>query len=169
MYLGKPTKRKNMAFAALCFLLAGFALYSWLTFEGIPPRSALQSASGKVSWMQKDKYGVKFGLTGVSKSFIYASKGNAMGLVRETLSRSDDPVITVLYDPNDPSGPIFSKDTYYSVFELEVGGTPFRSHAEIAEGWQSDQNFALWLAAVLALIGLYLARVSRLLKYLPPA
>ena len=91
MYLGKPTRRMNAIFAVLSLLLSCLAFYSWATFEGIPPRSDLESATGQVSWVQNGKYGIKFGLAGVPKSFDYASKGNAMGLVHDTLSRSDHP------------------------------------------------------------------------------
>ena len=157
MHFGKPTKAKNALFGALSIFLSGVMFYSWATFKGIPPRSDLQSASGQVSWLQSGKYGIKFGLAGIPKSFDYASKGNAMGLVRDTLSRSDHPVITVLYDPSSPGGPIYSKDVYYSVFELGIAGKPFRSHAEIAEAWQSDENIAVWLGICFALSGMYLS------------
>ena len=157
MYLGKPTRRMNAIFAALSFLLSCLAFYSWATFKGIPPRSELESAAGQVSWVQNGKYGIKFGLAGVPKSFDYASKGNAMGLVHDTLSRPDHPVITVLYDPSNPGGPIYSKDSYYGVFELGIAGKPFRSHTQIAQAWQSDENIAVWLGICFALSGIYLA------------
>lgn len=160
MFLGKPTRAKHALFAVFCFFLGGIMLYSWSTFTGIPPRSELQSASGPVSWVQDGKYGIKFGLMGVPKFFHYASKGNAMGVVQDTLSRSDHPVITVLYDPSNMGGPIYSNDTYYSVFELSIAGKSFRSHAEIAKAWQSDQNLAVWLAAFFLLGGVYLSLVA---------
>lgn len=156
IYFGRPTRAKNALFAVLCFLLSGMMLYSWGAFDGIPARADLQTASGRVSWVQDGRYGVKFGLEGVSESFDYASKGNAVGLVHDTLSRSDRPVITVLYDPGNPGGPIYSNDVYYAVFELSVAGIPFRSHADIAAAWQSDEAVAVWLASFFALGGIYL-------------
>lgn len=160
MFFGKPTKAKNSVFAALSFLLSGAMLYSWATFEGIPPRSELQTASGVVSWVKSGKYGVKFGLDGSPQSFDYASKGNAMGFVRDALSRPGRPVVTVLYDPSSPGGPIYSSDTYYGVFELLIAGKPIRSHDEIAEAWRSDQNVSVWLAVWFALIGIHLSWVA---------
>ena len=157
IFLGKPTRAKNALFAALCFLLSGMMFYSWATFEGIPARTELRPTSGRVSWVQDGKYGIKFALDGVPKSFDYASKGNAMGLVRDALSRPDRPVVTVLYDPRNPGGPIYSKDIYYGVFELSIAGKPFRSHAEIAEAWQNDENLAVWLGSFFVLGGMYLA------------
>jgi hypothetical protein len=157
MYLGKPTRRMNAIFAALSLLLSCLTFYSWATFKGIPPRSELESAAGQVTWVKNGKYGIKFGLAGVPKSFDYASKGDAMGLVHDTLSRSDRPVITVLYDPSNPGGPIYSKDIYYGVFELGIAGNPFRSHTQIAQAWQSDENIAVWLGICFALSGTYLA------------
>lgn len=157
-FYGKPTKRKNAGFAALCFLLSGSALYSWVTFDGIPPRSQLKAASGSVSWVDSGRYGIKFGLDGVPRAFDYASKGNAVGLVQDTLSRADRPVVTVLYDPNSPSGPIYSTDKFYSVYELSIAGTPFRSHEQVDAAWRSDQRFAAWLSAIFACCGIYLAR-----------
>lgn len=157
-FYGKPTKRRNAAFAALCFLLSGMMLYSWVTFDGIPPRSQLKAASGSVSWVDSGRYGIKFGLDGVPQAFDYASKGNAMGLVRDTLSRPDRPVITVLYDPNSPSGPIYSTDKFYSVYELSIAGTPFRSHEQVEAAWRSDQRFAALVSAFFAFGAIYLAR-----------
>lgn len=160
MYFGKPTKAKNAAFAVLSFLLSGFMLYSWVTFDGIPPRSELQAASGTVSWVRRGKYGIKFGLDGVPHSFNYTSKGKAMGLVRNTLSRPDRPVVTVLLDPANPTGPIYSNDTYLRVFELSIAGKPFRSHEEIAAAWEADEELAVWLAGFFALSGVFLSWVA---------
>ena len=155
MFLGKPTRAKNAIFAALSFVLSAIMFYSWATFEGIPPRSELQAASGRVSWVEGGRYGVRFRLEGEPKSFDYASKGNALGLVQDTLSRPDRPVASILYSLGSPSGPIYSKDAYYSVFELSVAGEPLRSHEEIAKAWQSDENVAVWLAVFFVLGGLY--------------
>jgi hypothetical protein len=131
--------------------------YSWATFDGIPPRSQLKTASGPVSWVRDGKYGITFGLDGVPQSFEYASKGNAMGLVHDTLSRPERPVVTVLFDPGSPSGPIYSTDEFHSVFELSVAGRPLRSHDQIAAAWRSDENLAPWLAAIFAFMGTYLS------------
>jgi hypothetical protein len=149
MQFGQPTRAKNWAFAALSILLSGFMLYSWATFRGIPPRAELQSASGQVSWVKSGRYGIRFGLDGVPTTFDYSSKGNAMGLVREALLRKDHPVVTVLYDS--------SKTDYHPVFELALSGKPIRSHEEIADAWQADENVALWLGVAFALGGLFLA------------
>ena len=159
MKFGKST-RSNALFAVLSLLLSGMMFYSWATFDGIPARSQLESAAGHVSWVQNGKYGIKFGLAGVPKSFDYASKSNAMGLVYDTMSRPDRPLITVLYDPSNPSGPIYSKDTYYSVFELGIDGKPFRSHSQIGEAWQADENIAIWLALCFALCTIYFVRLA---------
>ena len=157
MFFGKPTRAKNAAFAVVSFFISGATLYSWATFKGIPQRSELHAVSGPVSWVRDGKYGIKFGLDGVPQSFDYASKGNAMGLVHDTLSRPDRPVVTVLYDPNSRGGPIYSGDTYYGVFELSIAGKPFRSHHQIAAAWQSDENVGIWLAGFFALSGAYLS------------
>ncbi|WP_133477289.1 hypothetical protein [Cognatilysobacter segetis] len=157
MYFGKPTRVKNAVFAALSFLLSALMFYSWATFDGIPPRAELQAASGKVSWQESGRYGIRFRLEGEPKAFDYASKGNALGLVQNSLSRRDRPVVHVLYDPNSASGPIYSKDTYYSVYELSVAGESVRSHEDIARAWRSDEEVAVWLAALFVLSGLYLS------------
>ena len=156
MILGTPPKRQYGFFAILSFVLSAMMIHSWATFEGIPSRSHLLSASGPVAWVQDGKYGIKFGLRGVQQSFDYASKGNAMGLVYDTLSRPDHPVITVLYDPDSAGGPIFSKDVYYSVYELSVAGKPFRAHAEINRAWRSDETVGGWLGVVFVAMGIFL-------------
>lgn len=157
MYFGKSTRAGNAVFAVLSFLLSGAALCSWATFDGIPPRSELQSASGAISWVEDSRYGIKFGLDGVAGSFNYASKGNAMDLVHDALSHSNRSVVTILYDPSSPSGPIHSNETYYGVFELSIAGKPFRSHDQIAAAWRSDEDVAAWLALFFASGGIYLS------------
>jgi hypothetical protein len=159
IFIGKPTRAKNMLFASLSFLLSGLMFFSWATFDGIPSRAELQPASGRVSWVQNGRYGVKFGIEAVPRSFDYASKGNASGLVYDALSRSDRPVVSILYDPNNPSEPI-SDDVYYGVFEISVADKLLRSHADIATAWQSDQNVAVWLASFFLLGGIYLAWIA---------
>jgi hypothetical protein len=123
--------------------------YSWATFGGIPPRSELQTATGSVSWVKSGRYGIRFGLDGIPTAFDYSSKGNAMGLVQDALSRPDRPLVTVLYDS--------SSGTYHPVFELSLSGKSIRSHEEIAAAWQTDENVALGLAVIFAFGGMFLA------------
>ncbi len=68
-----------------------------------------------------------------------------------------DAQLFVLYDPKSASGPIYSNDVYYGVFDISFAGKPFRSHEHIAKAWQSDQDIALWLAAFFTLGGGYLS------------
>jgi hypothetical protein len=83
-----------------------------------------------------------------------------MGLVYDTLARRGNPVVTVLFNPNSPNSPIYSEDVFYGVFDLAIQGKPFRSHAEIAEAWRSDEKVGLWLSAIFAICGVYLAVAS---------
>jgi hypothetical protein len=148
---------KHIFFAAVSFLISFLMLYSWATFKGVPPRSDLQAASGSVAWVQSGKYGIKFRLNGVPQSFDYASKGKAIGLVYDTLSRTDHPVVTVLFYPGHASGPIYSKDTFNGVYELSISGKPFRSRNEIDAAWRSDEKVGAWLGAIFIVIGVYLS------------
>jgi hypothetical protein len=161
MFIGKPTKAQYWFFAFLSFAMSALMIHSWATFKGIPPRSHLRPASGPVDWVQDGKYGIKFGLRGVQQSFDYASKGNAMGLVYDTLSSPGRPVITVLYDPGSAGSPTFSKDVYYSVYEFSVAGRPFRSHAEIDRAWRSDEAVGGWLGVAFVAIGIFLCFCAR--------
>ncbi len=72
-----------------------------------------------------------------------------MDLVRDALLREDHPIVTVLYDS--------SKSDYHPIFELAISGTKIRSHEEIADAWQTDENVALWLGVAFAVGGLFLA------------
>lgn len=157
MLSAKVTTPKLALSAVLGFAMSGFMMYSWVTFSGIPPRLKLLAAAGPVSWVHNGKYGIKFGLVGVSKSFEYSSKSNAMGVVAGALEHSGRAVVTVLYDPEQPTGPVYSSDVYYGVFEISIDGRVVQSHEQIARAWRSDQRIAPWLAVGCALAGMYLS------------
>jgi hypothetical protein len=150
------SRRALIAYALLGFTLAAAALYAWASFDGIPPRHMLASASGEVEWVKPEKYAVRFKLNGEPKLFSYASKGNAMDHVRDALSRSSAPVVTVLYDPTDSHEPVYSRDTYFSVYEISLRGEAVRTHAQVASAWASDTAIAPWLAGVFAVIACFL-------------
>ena len=149
MFIGRMTKGKLIFGAVLGFALSGLMLYSWLTFEGIPPRSALESATGKVEWVQDGRYGIKFRLAGSPQMFEYLSKGNAMGLVYNTLARLDHPGVTILFDPK-------AAGDSNLVYELSMSGQPFRSHQETAHAWASDERIGGWLGVICFFVGLFM-------------
>jgi hypothetical protein len=150
------SRRALFAFAFLGFALAAAALYAWASFDGIPPRHLLAPASGKVEWVKPEKYAVRFKFSGEPKLFSYASKGNAVDQVRNALSQNSPPVVTVLYDPTDSHGPVYSSETYYSVYEISLHDKAVRTHAQVASAWASDTAIAPWLAAVFAVIACFL-------------
>jgi hypothetical protein len=124
-------------------------LYGWMTFKGIPPRSALESAAGRVEWVQDGRYGIKFRLAGAPQLFEYLSKGRAMGPVYDTLVRSDHPVVTVLFDPENAG------DSHL-VYELSISGQLFRSHEQIARAWMSDERVGGWMGVIFFFAGIFM-------------
>ena len=150
---GKKERRWWACFAALLGILI---LYGSTQGTGIPERSELQTASGLVEWIESDKYGVKFGLTRESRAFDYASKGNALGLVKDTLKRKGQ-AVTVLFDPSSPGGPVYSKEVFYQVYELSVLGVPVRTYDQVQASWKSDNRVGVWVAIAMFLFSGLLA------------
>ena len=144
--ISTPTGGKARRWWALFSALLGmFILYASTQGTGIPERSGLQVASGMVEWMESGKYGVKFRLAGEPRAFDYASKGNALGLVEGTLKRGGQP-ITVLFDPLNPGGPVYSRTDFYPVYELSVSGASVRTYDQVQAAWESDNRIGVWVA-----------------------
>ena len=149
--ISTPTgKKKRRRWALFAALLGMFILYVSTQGTGIPERSRLQVASGVVEWMGSGKYDVKFRLAGEPRAFDYASKGNALGLVEDTLKRRDQPV-TVLFDPFNPGGPVYSKTEFYPVYELSVSGARVRTYNQVKASWKSDNRVGVWVAIAMFL------------------
>src|SRR5215213_345442 len=99
--------------------------------SGPPRRDSLAVAQGSVAWTSSYKYGIRFGFAGDKRKFVYASKSNAMGAVEDALNRSDRPRLSVLFDPREPSGPIYSNDKFFTVYEISSGSGSVRTYAEV--------------------------------------
>ncbi|WP_273453426.1 hypothetical protein [Nevskia ramosa] len=126
---------------------------------GVPSPEELVPVSGKLAWVQKQKYGTFFGLVGVAGKFDYPSKASGMGIVRDALDHAGNDVVWVLYEPS-ANDPIFSDQRTHNVWSLSVDGRPVRTYEETVLAWQRDNRFFPWLGAALLGCGLYLGRLS---------
>ena len=142
------------ATGVLGIVLSAGMFYAWASFDGLPPRASLRTATGHVQWVRSDKYGVKFALDGSERAYKYYSKSGAMGAVESNLVHAREP-ITVLYDPASPSGPIYSDEEFFEVLELSKPAGPIRRYEDVEEGYRSDNRVALWMAPIFLCMGIY--------------
>ena len=142
-------------YTVLALALSAVMFYAWAAFDSLPPRESLRTATGQIDWVKSDKYGVKFALQGSSRAYEYHSKANEMGAVESRLVNTREP-ITVLYDPEDPSGPIYSDEVFHDVYELSTPTGAFRSYEEIQAAYRSDNKIALWMSPIFFCMAIYL-------------
>ena len=136
-------------------------LYSWATFDGLPPRETLHVATGQVDWVRSDKYGIEFALQGSDRAYQYLSKGNAKDVVESRLRKTRAPV-TILFDPTkDSAGLLFSEGKFYDVFELSTPAGPFRRYEDVEAAWRSDEALALWMSPMFLGMAIYLLVLAR--------
>lgn len=154
-WVDKPTPTNRVVMALLCFALSAGATYSWWTFNGIPARADLQQASGRVVSMESSRYAIQFRLEATPQALQYLSKSNAMDEVRDALVHAGSTPVTVLFDSANASGPPLSSGGYNTVYELQVGDRPVRTHQQVAQAWASDEDWAGWLGLVFGVFGVF--------------
>jgi hypothetical protein len=153
----QPSRWRNLAIAILCFVISPIAIYAGLNASGIPPKHLLQRADGVIDWTDKGKYSASFTLSGQSAKFIYLFKGGGASAVTLGLERGKNFETSILFDPNDSAGPIWSDDKAFPVYELRVADSVIRSHESVDEKWRSSNRNWLWLGLLFAALGVGLA------------
>jgi hypothetical protein len=151
---------KLAVYAVLSFVLTALALVPALDREnGIPDRSALREAHGRVTSVSPHRYGIRFQLYGRAEIFEYPSKARGGGVAEAALRAAGNRDLAVLFD-RAPQRPWFSSDAYYNVWELAIDGKTVRSFAESKDGWRSDNAVTPWLCAGFLLFGVYLSLLA---------
>lgn len=123
---------------------------------GLPMRGDLVPAEGEVIWVDKYRYGIRFGFNDDERKFNYPSKARELGLVRQSLESASGEITTVLIDPARSSSPLYSENIYFTVFEIRVGGHVVRSYSQISEKWMNDQSLMPYLGSFGILGGLWI-------------
>lgn len=156
-----PTRQSlgHWAFHALLGVPAiagGIAMFVLFDADmGIVPESTLLAAEGRVDWIEKDKYGVDFGLEGVERDFSFPNKGGNAGGIHDALAGAGDAIVRVRFEP-DSHGPMHSDVRYHDVWEVAVGDDVVRTYAETVDGYRHDNTFMPWLAGFFAFGGVFL-------------
>ena len=143
-------------FAVLSACLSALMLYSFATYDGIPDRSLLTTAGGRIAWVEHTRHVITFKFEGDDASYAYLSSNGAMGAADSALER--EATVTVRYAPRLESD---NGDATRDVLEVEAGGHVMRSHAEIAASRASNRRIGGGLGIAFALSSLYLWRRSR--------
>ncbi|WP_189454550.1 hypothetical protein [Cognatilysobacter bugurensis] len=145
-----------LLYAVLSLAISIIAFYSWVSYSGLPELSQLKIATGRIVWVEKGRYGIRFDLERVPEDFNYASKGGAVDRVHSAINSAVGQPITVWFDPAQTVGAPGTDEEFYEVYQLSVSGSVVRPLKDVEEAWGSDMKFALWLSAFFALNGVFL-------------
>jgi hypothetical protein len=151
---------QKLAFFSLLILAMGvLCLLKINPQTGVPQRAELAIAEGKLAWMQKGKYGTRFGLIGANESFNYPTKARGISAVRGALECASNKIVSVQYEL-DSHGPIYSDEKYHDVWGLKVGDQTVRTYEETVASWEDDNLVAPWLGAAMLGFGLFLGYLA---------
>jgi hypothetical protein len=144
-------------YAALALVMGVFFLSQINPEGGIPAHSELASATGQLAWMEKHKYGTRFGLVGIAENFNYPSKANGMQSVRRALERAGSTTISVKYSVGEDKSQLKSHD----VWALDVGDQPIRTFEETRTAWEGDNRLIPWIGVMMLAIAFALGFSAR--------
>ena len=159
----KFTYYRNLSLSVICIALGlaiGFVNLNQVN-SGFPFKSDLVEKSGLVDWVQAYDYGIRFGFVNDPMNFNYPSKSNGQGVVEESLLKSKDQLVTILFEASDTHSPIYSSKIYYDFFELKVNGLLIRSYEESEQAWKSDNKLTPFIVALFLIGGTYVWRKTK--------
>jgi hypothetical protein len=163
------TKYYFHLFVALFSILIGpKILHTYFTnpSAGLPLYEKLTLVEGKVDWIKREKYGVKFGFQDNKINFNYPSKAKGMWKVEESLNNSFGANVKILAELDDSFSPMGSNEKYHDVFEVIVGEQVVRSYEDSSQGWLGDNKLMPYIGFGLLFGGVYIAvQAHRKRKY----
>ena len=155
---------KGLAVLAGVYLLGGVFAIEYVGSDPIPERSMLTSAAGQIEWTRKVRSrkssSFRFKLSGEPVIFQYVSKAGQAHTIHNRLRSSRGKLVAITFDPDRSLSPLFSDETFFTVFSVQVDGKDVRSYDEVAESWGSDNTVGLWLGRIFILIGIGIAVVA---------
>ena len=86
---------------------------------------------------------------------------NGQGIVEESLLKSKDQLVTILFEASDTHSPIYSSNIYHNFFELKVNGLLVRSYEESEQAWKSDNKLTPFIVALFLIGGTYIWRKTK--------
>ncbi|MBB1481450.1 hypothetical protein H5186_18625 [Pseudoalteromonas sp. SG41-2] len=154
---------RNLSLSVICIALGlaiGFLNLNQVN-NGFPFKSHLVEKSGLVDWVQAYDYGIRFGFVNDPMSFNYPSKSSGQSVVEESLLKSKDQLVTILFEASNTHSPIYSSKIYYDFFELKVNGLLVRSYEESEQAWKSDNKLTPFIVALFLIGGTYIWRKTK--------
>lgn len=157
----QPSRRKLLFWSVVSFALCVFGLHAGIDPAGLPPKESLKTAEGVVEWIDAGDRSIAFRLRGSDGTFSYASKGGALGRVHAGLLSGQQANVSVLFDPANPVGPLWTTEKAFPVYELRAGAEAVRSYESVNAAWRANNRLGLWLGLVCGAIGVCLAVHAR--------
>ncbi|MCP8464069.1 hypothetical protein NK553_08935 [Pseudomonas sp. ZM23] len=114
--------------------------------RGIPDPASLQSATGRVTWLETSKGGLSFRLNGHDPRFVYAASWGEFPRVLSHL-QSAAPITVYFAQPSERGG--------VAVWKLVAPNVSVRSFEDIAERRRRDNYLAFPLGLLCAVGALY--------------
>ncbi|MBD5802234.1 hypothetical protein AZOA_16600 [Azoarcus sp. Aa7] len=151
-------------------LLAFGAFVLALVDKGIPDRSRLTEVLGQLKSLDKatSKGGgisaVRFSLATDQRDFHYISKSGQIDAVWNAMQQAGHSEIGLLIDSADSHSPPFENRSFYTAYEIRIGGNLIRSYPQIAESWDGDNFVGELLGYGASLIGVALIVVPFLMR-----
>lgn len=149
----KPSSIELVLFALVAFAASALVIYWWLTFDGIPPRERLASASGTVSEVRSVRRHLRFRLAGQPGGFEYEKNRGEVTSLQDALQTAGTQVVSVLYDPQYGPEVLQRYEVYQDVYEVAIDGRMVRSHADVAAAWRTHYAMGAGFGVLLALAG----------------
>jgi hypothetical protein len=116
--------------------------------SAFPQREILAPVTGPIAWASPDRYSIRFGIAGDSRTFAYAHKSGERATVAAALANASEQPITILVNPREPREGVAGGE-FFQVYELRAGQALLRSYAQVKDAWASDYWFG-FAAALLA-------------------
>ncbi len=124
-------------------------LLSILGPSAFPQRQGLSAVTGRIAWTSPDRYSIRFGVVGDSRTFAYAHKSGDRAAVASALADASEQPITILVNPREPQQS--SADPFFQVYELRSDQSILRSYTQVKDAWASDYRYG-YVAALLAFL-----------------
>jgi len=152
------TSPANLLVSATCILLLALGLLrpEWHGFfELVPDELELRRAEGTLTSFRQhgNEEGLRFQLSGGSDFFVLSPYTGAEPVIRRSLPGAR---FTVLYDPQRPAEPLWSKRRSFVVYVVLVDGTPIRPYRLVAQDARQSLAWMPLAGAFCAFLGLSL-------------
>lgn len=155
--LRQPSRRKLLFWSIVSFALCALGLHMGINPAGLPPKESLKTAEGFVTWIDAGDRSIAFSLHGSDDTFSYVAKGGGLRQVHTGLLSGRQANVSLLFDPANPRGPLWTTEKAFPVYELRVGAEAIRAYESVDAAWRADNRIGFWFGLVCGAIGVFLA------------